>query len=579
MMQASPAFGLHGVPAQPNALVGRGREIEAIRRRFNEGSTRLITLSGPAGTGKTRVALAATDALAPEAPDGISLVDLSAFGDWRLVVPAIVHAISARKTGNRSALEIVQEALQQRRVLLVLDNFEQVLGAAPQVAEFLAACASLRILVTSREPLHLSWEYVLPIAPLALPDAAATGDPKLAAEAPAVQLFLQRATAVEPDFNLTAENCAAVAEICARLDGLPLAIELAAARIGVLSPEAMVTRLDHRLELLKGGARDHPARHQALRAAIDWSYALLEQEEQSLFRRLGVLAGGCSLDAAAAAGDHSAEPERTLDLVAALCDKSLLYRDDRGNGEPRFRMLETIREYALEQLAAGGEVDQTARRVCRHYLELALQAKLLLQGPDQRATVDRLELEHDNLRVSMRWLAGHDEALAALEMAAALTPFWSARGNLDEARIWLTSLLALPETASPTQTRAGALVAAADVERLQGNEPAARDLLQESVEIEKAFEDGQSPPSVLERNGMERPAGTHTAAHRPEVLSARELDVLRLIAKGMTNKEIAGELVLSVPTVQTHLSNIYRKIDIHGRAAATAYFLTQGRNT
>src|SRR5579875_2165623 len=258
------------LPSQPSPIIGRQRELESIRWSLVEQGVRLLTLTGPAGTGKTRLALAAAAALTAEVAEELLLVDLSPFGDWRLVVPAIARAAGLEQRWSNAALAALEESLLTRRVLLILDNFEHVLGAATQVAALLSACPPLRILVTSREPLHLTWEHTLPVPPLELPDPSQSTAPERVALVPAVALFVERAAAVQPGFSLTPDNCAAIAEICTRLDGLPLAIELAAARSNVLPPQAMVSRLDHRLELLKGGARDTPARHQALRAAIDW---------------------------------------------------------------------------------------------------------------------------------------------------------------------------------------------------------------------------------------------------------------------------------------------------------------------
>jgi len=530
------------LPFQPNPVIGRDKELELIRRLVVEEGTRVVTLTGPAGTGKTRLALAAGEQLAGEAPDGVMLVDLSAFGDWRLVLPCIARSLGLRKPGGRVILHDVVEALQTKRSLIILDNFEHLLGAAGQVADLLSACADLRILVTSREPLRIAWEHVLPVSPLRLADPSESSTLDGIAAAAAVALFSQRAAAVQPEFTLNSENCRAVAEICARLDGLPLAIELAAARVNVLPPQAMVGRLDRRLELLKGGGSDRPSRHRALRAAIDWSCALLEPPEQELFAALGVFASGCTLEAASAIAPNGETEEQILDLMSALCNKSLLQRDGRSGEEPRFRMLETVREYALERLTASGKVDEAAHRSCHYYVELAQRAASEIGGTDRQAWIERMEQEHDNLRVSLRWLAAHGQVEAALCLGAYLAPFWSLWGHLDEGQMWLSSLLELPEAAAPAAAREAALGALSSLARAQAEE----------------------------RRTQRAAAG---ASADPNGITARELDVLRLIARGMTNKEIARELVLSIPTVQTHLANIFRKIDVHSRAAAAAYVL------
>jgi predicted ATPase/DNA-binding CsgD family transcriptional regulator len=447
-------------------------------------------------------------------------------------------------------------ALRARRRLLILDNFEHLLAAAPQVADLLSACPELDMLITSREPLRLRWEHVLPVQPLRLPFPDELSDCDTIAAAPAVALFLDRATTFEPEFSITAENCREIAEICTRLDGLPLAIELAASRVSVLTPSALVSRLDRRLDLLDGGERDRPKRQQALRVTFDWSYALLKPAEQSMFRMLGVFATGCTLEAANAIGGST--EAHALELIAALCNKSFLQREQSTNGDPRFRMLETIREYALEQLTAAGEVDEAAGRVCHYYLDFAVRAVSAIGTGEEPAWIQRVEREHDNLRVSLRWLAGHGEVEAALDLAANLAPFWSKWGQLDEGRMWLLSLLALGEQDRPTSGRLAALKASAGLARQQGEDGAASKMERAAQEVERALTGS---------------AGSGRSAE-PSGLTTREVEVLTLIARGLTNKEIAQELVLSIPTVQTHLANIFRKIDVHSRAAATAYVLT-----
>lgn len=524
------------LPHQPEPIVGRDAELRAIYRRFVDLGARMVTLTGPAGTGKTRLAIAAGELLANATPGRPIFVDLAPMGDWRLVLPAIAHSLGLRRLRSRSALPAVIDALQAEPCLLLLDNLEHLLNAAPQLAELLSACADVKILVTSREPLRIRWEQVLPILPLRLPDAADLSDREEIANTPAVALFVQRAAAIQPEFSLTDDNCRDVAEICTRLDGLPLAIELAAARADVLTPAEMVRWLDRRLDLLNRGERDRPARHQALRSAIDWSCALLDPAERSLFRRLGVYATGCTLEGAAAVADTGMPEAQVLDIVTALCNKSLLQRQDPAGEQPRFRMLETMREYALEELAAADEVDEAAQCACQYYLELAEHAVSMIDSDERSMWIRRMELEHDNLRVSLQWLAGHGEPDAALQLGAYLAPFWSIWNRANEGRLWLSSLLALGDPDRASAERLAALKAAATLAREPGDDPA--------------------PPD-------------------PSGLTAREMDVLRLTAKGLTNKEIAQELVLSLPTVQTHLANIFRKIDVHSRAAATAYVLTQ----
>jgi predicted ATPase len=333
----------------PAPLIGRAGELALVRRRFLEDGVRLLTLTGPAGTGKTRLALEIAQTLPELSPDGATFIDLSRFGDWRLVLPTIARALGLKRSGSSQIFDRIVEALDGRTTLLLLDNFEHVLDAAPLVSDLLAACPGLRTVVTSREQLRISWEHALPVPPLDLPDQSMDGYEVVAA-APAVELFLVRARASRPGFCLTEENFRAISEICARLDGLPLAIVLAASRMNVLSPEEVAGRLDRSLELLIGGSRDAPSRHQGLRAAFNWSYALLDPAEQALFRRLGVFAAGCSIEAVIAVSPDTSE-SRTLDLGIALCEKNLLMKDETVSTELRFRMLETVGEFGVEQLA------------------------------------------------------------------------------------------------------------------------------------------------------------------------------------------------------------------------------------
>jgi predicted ATPase/DNA-binding CsgD family transcriptional regulator len=506
----------------PAPLIGRAAELALIRKRFLEDGVRVLTLTGPAGTGKTRLALEAARSLTEICPDGAILVDLSRFGDWRLVLPAIARALGLKRSGSGLPFGRVVEALDNRESLLLLDNFEHLLNAAPMVSDLIAACPGLRAVVTSREQLRISWEHAIRVSPLDLPMEPAC-DYEAAAAAAAVELFLQRARAVRSGFRLTDENFRAIAEICARLDGLPLAIVLAASRMNVLSPEEVAARLDRRLELLTGGSRDAPSRHHELRAAFEWSYALLDPAEQALFRRLGIFAAGCSVEAVVAVYPDVPE-SRALDLGIALCEKNLLAKDESVSTELRFRMLETVREFAVEQLAANEEVEATAERASHYYLDFLQRGQSQLGTEAEAESLRRFDREQDNLRVALRWLASHDHVEMAMDMAASMATFWALRAEAEEGRMWLSSVLSLPDAQKDSPARKRAVAAAADLAT-----------------------DGLTP---------------------------REIDVLRLIAQGLGNKEISRQLYLSLGTVQTHLANIYRKLDLHSRAAATAYVFT-----
>src|SRR5882672_8971304 len=360
-----------GLPAQPGVLVGRSADVRWIRERLRSDDTRLLTLLGPAGTGKTRLAIEVAGEVADAFPDGVYFVDLSPLRDEALLASAIAQVLDVRAQPERPLVEALKAYLAQRRVLLLLDNFEQLLPAAPLLTDLLQASTAMTLLVTSRSPLHLRWEQEFAVSPLAVPSLTPLPPPATLAGIGSVALFMQRTQRVDPTFRLDEINARAVAEICVRLDGLPLAIELAAARARVLPPQPLLNRLDRRLSLLEGGGPDQPARQRTLRGAIDWSYELLASAEQALFRRLGVFTGGFALDAV----PDVCDPAGTLGIealagVESLVDKSLVRQEHSGAGgmtDVRFGMLETIREYALERLAASGEAPATRRRHAEYY--------------------------------------------------------------------------------------------------------------------------------------------------------------------------------------------------------------------
>jgi predicted ATPase len=530
------------LPVQRTGLVGRDKEVAAAKELLLREDVRLVTVTGPGGIGKSRLAVQVANDLVEHFPGGTHFVPLSSLSDPALIYSAIVQAMEIQ-AGGRSPLQILNENLKgpsDAPILLLLDNFEHLIQAAPMVAGLLAMGPNLKIMVTSRAALHVYGEHEFPVPPLAMPDAQAMPPLEVLSQYPAVALFVQRAIAVKPDFELTRENASAVAEICARLDGLPLAIELAAARVKVLSPSSMRTRLTSRLQLLTGGARDMPERQQTLRAAIDWSYDLLSPAEQKLFRRLSVFVGGCTLEGAEAVCDAKSDLDSDLlDGMASMVDKSLAQQVEPAKGESRFVMLETIREYALEKLEASGEESLTKRAHAAYCLVLAEE-----QAPDQSGAegpewMERLALEHDNFRAALEWLTETGDADWGLRLGTALFRFWEMREYLAEGRTRLGELLRLAGAAAPTKARARALFAAGILGAEQGDYTQADTLIRESLDISRQSGDKQGAAVSLNALAVNARDRGDVPVARPlfeESLALwRELGDPRAVARSLSN--------------------------------------------
>jgi predicted ATPase/class 3 adenylate cyclase len=478
----------NNLPIQLTSFVGREEELSEISQAI--GTTQLLTLIGMGGLGKTRLSLQVAAGLLDQFPDGVWFVELAPVTDPTLVPQAVALAMGVREEPSRPLPATLADTLRDQQVLLVLDNCEHVAEAAARLAEtLLRQCARLRILATSRETLGISGETLYRVSPLALPDARRVIAPDELMQYTAVRLFVDRAAAVKPDFAVTDQNAPALAEICRRLDGIPLALELAAARVKVLTVDQIAVRLEDRFRLLTGGSRTALPRQQTLRALIDWSYDLLSEQERAVLRRLAVFAGGFSLEAteSVVAGDGVDEFE-VLDLLTQLVDKSLVQVEEY-DGDVPYRMLETVRQYAEEKLREAGEAEDVRGRHRDWYLALAARVSKEIRGPDQRRWLRRLEREHDNLRVALTRSLEQPEAdeqpaegPAALQLAVSLAPFWYTHGHLSEGRRWLEQALAV-SSAAPPSLWARALNSAALLAMLQGDYTTAHSRFEECLRL------------------------------------------------------------------------------------------------
>ncbi|HEX6140928.1 MAG TPA: AAA family ATPase [Candidatus Limnocylindria bacterium] len=489
----------NNLPTQLTSFLGREREIAEARDLLAE--ARLLTLTGPGGTGKTRLSLQLAADVTDGFADGVYFVPLGTIGEARLVLPTIAQALGLPDPGGR-ALERLSEQLAGKRVLLVLDNVEQVLDAAPEIGELLARLPELRILATSRSPLRIYGEQEYPVPPLQLPDPRHLPDFEGLSQYASVALFIERAMSVRPDFRVDASNAPAIAEICVQLDGLPLAIELAAARVRVLTPQAILSRLGDRLSLLAGGSRNLPERQQTLRGAIDWSHDLLDETDRLIFARFSVFAGGADLDAVEGVvlpewpAEAGPAPDG-LEALTSLLDKSLVRQEVGAGDQPRFRMLGSIRAYATERLAEREATSLTRACHAEYFCALVERAATELFSPAQRRWLDALEREHDNLRAAIAFTLEEQRTELALRLLAATWRFWQMRGYLPEGRERAERILALPDVAGHPTLRVRAVEAAGGIAYWQGDITAARAWYDEQREVAVSIGDRRGEAEAL----------------------------------------------------------------------------------
>ena len=520
-------------PAAPTSLVGRADELAVLAGWLDDANIRLITLTGPGGVGKTRLALELIPQVSPLFQQGTAFVELASVVEPGLVVPAVADALGVRQTAGGTVHSALKWFLQQRQMLLVLDNFEHVMPAAPVVADLLATCPGLTVLVTSREPLHLRGERQLAVFPLAVPDPSVDAALSDLDTSDAARLFIERARDVSAGFSLQAGNAPAIADICRHLDGLPLALELAAVWTKVLRPSDLLRRLDRRLPLLTGGALDMPGRHQTLWSTIAWSHDLLSADLRQLFRRLAVFTGGWTLESAEAVVEFEGEFD-VLDGLASLVDKSLV-QTTVATGEPRFHMLETVREFALEQLARSGEADGIGRRHAACGLSLAQDAAANLADAARTDGLAHLEAEQANLRAALAWLRDRGLTAEGLRLATAMGGFWRLRSAHAEGRRWLETFLTAEDASElPASDRVAALRWAGELAGLAGDPVSAESRLTESLSLARESGDASGIAAALG-------AMASALAHRGDVAASLPLfeEAVALAREGDDWRQIA----------------------------------------
>jgi non-specific serine/threonine protein kinase len=488
------------LPFQLTSFIGRERELAEVKRLLRQ--TRFLTLTGPGGCGKTRLAMQAASEMAAAMRDGVWLVELASLSDPALVSQSVASVLGIREQAGRPLSETLATHLQSKALLLILDNCEHLLAAAAHMAEScLRTCATVQILAASRERLNVAGEVVWPVPSLSLPDSSDL-TPDTLSQFESIQLFVERAVSVSPTFELSHQNAAPIAQICRRLDGIPLAIELAAARVRMLTPDDIVARLGDAFRLLTGGSQAAPPRQQTLRATMDWSYRLLSEHEQMLLRRLSVFAGGWSLDAAeSVCADAGLESPQILELLSQLIDKSLVVVEAHGS-QARYRLLDTIRQYAHDQLLEAGESERARERHCQFFLKFVEGAKSKLIGPEQVKWLNRIDAEHDNLRAALAYALDNEKVETGLRLVVALGVFWRMRNYLTEGRRWAEHALAHSEALAHTELRAWALNALMHFARVQGDYVTARSLTEESLALFRELEDTRGVADAFKSLGL-----------------------------------------------------------------------------
>ncbi len=564
-VKPAPAACPHNVPAPLNVFVGRSVDVAAVQNQLRSGysRTRLLTLTGPGGAGKTRLGIEVATCLLPDQvssfPDGIFFVDLSAIREPDLVLSAIAETLGVKARHGEPLLEELANDLRPKHLLLLLDNLEQVLDAGLLIADLLAAAPNLRVLATSRQALRVYGEHEYPVLPLHLPDLDDLPPVEVLADNAAVSLFVARASERKPGFVLTEDNAASVAELCVRLDGLPLAIELAASRVNMLSPAAMLPRMTNRLAFLSAGARDKPERHQTLRGAIDWSYDLLDKDEQSLFSSLGVFAGSCALSAIEAVCAPSCQGD-VFDGLASLLDKNLVQRVEDSD-DPRYGMLSMVREYALEQLAQAGTLAAARQRHADHYADLAEEARLAMFGSQQASWIARLRAESDNLRAALAWLLDEAADTARVRTGAKLLRgiyrFMEVSGRMDEMRTWCTRALARRSCLSlAMQVRM--LSNAGWLAQVQGEYEAANTFYEDGLALARRTESPELISLMLHSLGAA--AGRQGDYHRAEANMSEAVAIER--------EATGGEMTPGLAVLLSNLSIVTMNLGDYERSAS-----------